>query len=197
MLHITIKNLSFFGVVVALVVAGAIVGIASAGVAHPNIMPAIKSQIEPLAQARHQSITIVRSAKRDLGAEGINELDLKYAALQTKANDYLGTVVEAINVGSLDKQRSRQKAIELKKAIDGFVGSLQPLLVSPAHVPSSTPKRIALPLSDKWVDALQRRLDAVWPRYGQQLAAMPIATRAAIAEQVKRAFAWPEFQDIR
>jgi hypothetical protein len=149
-----------------------------------------------LNQARDQSIQIVRAARTDLGAEGVNDVDLKYAALQSRANDYLGLVVEAVTTDSFNPAKSQQDGMALKKAIDGFNGSLEPLLT--AHVPgqSAPPARAALPLSDGWVDSMQMQLAAAWPRYRKQLAAMSNQQRSMLAEQLKHRLAWPDFQAI-
>jgi hypothetical protein len=164
---------------------------------HHQALSNLQAQIQPFKQARSQSVQIVKAAKRDFGAEDVNDLQLKYAALQTSANNYVGLEVEAVTTASFDAQKNDEDAAALRKAIDGFNGSLAPL-VSPT-VPgqtSSEPARVPLPLSNSWVDSLRAQLAASWPQYQHALTQMSSGQRVAMAEELKQQYAWPEFQDI-
>jgi hypothetical protein len=167
-----------------------------ASCAHQSTLSSLRSQVQPFTQARTQSIQVVRSARSDLGAQGINDLNVKYAALQSRANDYVGLMVEAITTGSLDAQKNREDADELAKAIDGFNGSLKPLVTPQVPGQSAPATKVPLPLPDQWVAAMQNQLAASWPQYQQQLSSMSAQQRTVLAEQLKHQLAWPDFQYI-
>jgi hypothetical protein len=116
--------------------------------------------------------------------------------LQEQANNYAGLIVEALTTASLDSAKNQTDAIALTKAIDGFNGSVQPLVkaVSPSTTPSTLP--VPLPLPDQWVDSFRANLDSYWSQNQARIAKMSVDQRTELGEQIKQRLAWPDFQTI-
>lgn len=166
------------------------------GCTQHSLSSELQSDVQPFAQTRDQAVAVVRAAKSAVDPMGIDIVNVKYAALQQQANGYLGLVVESIDTGSFDQNKSAADAEALIKAIDGFNGSVAPLLKpSAGPTPPGTPAA-PLPLPDQWVTRLQDDLTSSWPGYGKSLAAMTADQRTALGEQFKSSLAWPNFQDI-
>lgn len=163
---------------------------------HQTLSSQLQSQAQSFSQARDQAIAVVRAAKHNVGPVSINDVNLKYAALQEQANGYLGLVVEAINTGSLDGDKSGQDATGLTKAIDGFNGSVEPLLNPKSAALTPGAAAVPLPLSDQWVGNFKANLDASWPSYQKELSGMSSQQRTALGEQLKAQLAWPNFESI-
>jgi hypothetical protein len=148
----------------------------------------------PFAQARDQAISVVRIAKKNLDPGSINQINVKYAALQTDANDYLGFIAESLQVAGFDVARNQRSASELSKTIDGFNGSVAPVMNPLKTMPGVT--AIPLPLQSHWVTELQTSLNTDWQNHRAQLSAIAPQARTAFAQQLKTDYKWPSFQDI-
>jgi hypothetical protein len=148
----------------------------------------------PFARTRAQAISVVGIAKKNLDPGSINQLNVKYAALQADANDYLGFITESLQSASFDQSRNQHSSAELSKTIEGFNGSVAPLVNPLKARPGIT--SIPLPLQSQWVTDLSSWLNAGWQNYHAQLSAMPAQDRMTLAQQVKGDYSWPSFQDI-
>lgn len=168
----------------------------AAGCTHPSMLDRLQSQAQGFEHARDQTIAVVRAAKSDIDPMGLDLVNVKYAALQSKANDYLGLVVESISTSSFDASKSAADAAALSKAIDGFNGTVQPLLQARGSSPAPQIVPAPLPIASDWVAELQASLTSSWPGYGQTLSSMSTEQRTTLGEQVKNSLAWPNFQDI-
>ncbi|HXW50996.1 MAG TPA: hypothetical protein VEJ41_03305 [Candidatus Acidoferrales bacterium] len=163
---------------------------------HQSVAAGLQSQVQPFVQTRDQAVAVVHAAKTDLGPMDINVVNVKYAALQQQANGYVGLVVESISTGSLDPAKSSADALALTKAIDGFNGSVAPLLQQSTGSPPPQMLNAPLPLLDSWVPGFKDTLASSWGRYAGKLQGMSADERTALAEQFKASLAWPDFQDI-
>jgi hypothetical protein len=168
---------------------------AAAGCAHHSVSSSLQSDMQTFLQTRDHAVTVVRAAKANAGPQAVDIVNVKYAALQQQANGYLGLVVESIDTDAFDAAKGAADAEALTKAIDGFNGSVGPLLPKNG-VGSSPSPAAALPLPDEWVARLQTDLASSWPDYAAKLSALTPQQRSNLAEQLKASLAWPNFQDI-
>jgi len=148
----------------------------------------------PFAQTRAQAISVIGIAKKNLDPGSINQINVKYAALQVDANEYLGFITESLQSASFDQTRNLRSSTELSKTIEGFNGSVAPV-VNPLKTRSGI-SAIPLPLQSQWVTDLSSWLNAGWQQYRAQFSAMAAQDRIAAAQQLKSEYAWPSFQDI-
>jgi hypothetical protein len=177
-------------VVTFLAVAAIALGCSNPG----GVSSALHSQMAPFAQSRTQAIAVVAITKKNLDPDSINQVNVKYAALQGEINEYVGFVVESFQVASFDESKNREYALALGKTIDGFNGSVEPMLNLLKTRPGIT--SIPLPLQTQWVPDFSSSLNAGWQNYHDQLNAMPAPDRMKLAQQLKTEYAWPNFQDI-
>ena len=154
----------------------------------------IRSHMASFAQARAQAISVVGIAKKNLDPDSINQVNVKYAALQADANDYLGFIAESLQVATFDQTRNQRSSVELSKTIDGFNGSVEPIMNPLKTRPELS--AIPLPLQSQWVTDLSAWLNTDWQNYHGQLNAMTPQDRMTISQQLKAEYAWPSFQDI-
>jgi hypothetical protein len=165
------------------------------GCTHPaDLASSLRAQMAPFAQTRDQAISVVRIAKKNLDPGAINQINVKYSALQTDANDYLGFIAESLQVAGFDATRNQRSASELSKTIDGFNGSVAPVMNPLKTMPGVTV--IPLPLQSRWVTELQTSLNTDWQNHRAQLSAIAPQARTAFAQQLKADYTWPSFQDI-
>lgn len=159
-----------------------------------DISSLIRSHLAPFAQSRQQAISVVGIAKKNLDPDSINQVNVKYAALQVDANEYLDLIVESLQVAGLDQTRNQRSSAELSKTIIGFNGSVEPIMNPLKTRPGIT--SIPLPLQSQWVTDLSAWLNSGWQNYHGQLDAMTQQDRTSIAQQLKAEYEWPSFQDI-
>lgn len=165
------------------------------GCQHPqDVSSSVRAQLAPFAQTRAQAISVVATAKKNLDPGSINQVNVKYAALQADANDYLGFIAESVQVANFDQTKNQRSSAELSKTIDGFNGSVEPV-VNPLKTRPGV-SAIPLPLESQWVTDLSSWLTTSWQSYHAQLSAMTPQDRMALAQQLKADYTWPAFQDI-
>ncbi len=173
-----------------------LLAIGVAGCTHQDVASGLQNQVQPFVQARAQAIAIVANAKQQVDPGSINYVNVKYSALQEQANNFVGLLVEALDTTSFDSGKSEMDATELTKAIDGFNGSVEPLVKpktagAAQGVPSAPP-----PLPNQWVDSFRASLAAYWSQNQARVARMSLDQRTALGEQIKAQLSWPNFQDI-
>jgi hypothetical protein len=178
--------------IVVMLMAAAIVALGCSNRA--GVSAALHSQMAPFAQSRTQAIAVVAITKKNLDPDSINQVNVKYAALQGEMNEYLGFIVESFQVASFDQTKNREYAVALGKTIDGFNGSVEPMMNLLKTRPGIT--SIPLPLQTQWVPDFSSSLNAGWQNYHDQVNAMAPQDRVALAQQLKTEYAWPSFQDI-
>jgi hypothetical protein len=166
------------------------------GCSHQDIASSLQARAQPFEQARSQAVAVVKDVKQQAGPLAINDVNVKYAALQAQANNYAGLIVEALNTASLDSAKNQTDATALTKAIDGFNGSVQPLVKPASPGATSHASPVPLPLPDSWVDGFRAALDSYWSRNQAQIAKMSVDQRTALGERIKAQLAWPDFQTI-
>jgi hypothetical protein len=154
----------------------------------------LRSHMAPFAQSRSQAISVVGIAKKNLDPDSINQVNVKYAALQVDANDYLGLVVESLEVAGFNQAKNQSSSAELSKTIEGFNGSVEPIMNPLKTRPGIS--SIPLPLQSQWVTDLSAWLNSGWQTYHAQLSAMAPQDRMMLAQKLKAEYAWPNFQDI-
>jgi len=159
-----------------------------------DVSSLLRSHLAPFDQSRAQAISVVGIAKKNLDPDAINQVNVKYAALQVDANEYLGFIVESLQAADFDQARNEHSSAELSKTIEGFNGSVAPIVNPLKTRPGIT--SIALPLQSQWVTDLSTWLNTGWQNYHGQLNAMTPQDRMTIAQQLKGDYAWPNFQDI-
>ncbi len=165
------------------------------GCSHPaDLSSSLRAQMAPFAQTRAEAISVVRIAKKNLDPGSINQINVKYAALQTDANEYLGFITESLQVAGFDEARNQRSSTELIKTIEGFNGSVAPVM-NPLKTRSGI-TAIALPLQSHWVSELSTSLNTDWQNHHGQLSAMTPQDRMMFAQQLKTDYVWPSFQDI-
>jgi hypothetical protein len=165
------------------------------GCSHPqDLSSSLRAQMAPFAQTRAQAIAVVKIAKKNLDPGSINQVNVKYAALQVDANEYLGFIAESVQVAGFDQARNQRSSTELNKTIDGFNGSVGPVVNPLKTRPGVT--SIPLPLQGQWVAELSTSLTTDWQNYHTQLSAMAPQDRMTLAQQLKADYVWPSFQDI-
>jgi hypothetical protein len=178
-----------------IVVILALVLLTSGGCSHPQDMSSsFRAHLAPFAQTRAQAISVVGIAKKNLDPGSINQINVKYAALQVDANEYLGFITESLQSASFDQTRNLRSSTELGKTIEGFNGSVAPV-VNPLKTRPGI-SAISLPLQSQWVTDLSSWLNGGWQQYHAQLSAMAAQDRMAAAQQLKAEYSWPSFQDI-
>jgi hypothetical protein len=169
--------------------------LATWGCTHPqDVASSVRAQLAPFAQTRAQAISVVAIAKKNLDPGSINQVNVKYAALQADANDYLGFIAESLQVADFDQTRNQRASTELSKTIAGFNGSVEPV-VNPLKTRPGV-SSIPLPLQGQWVSDLSSWLTTSWQSHRAQLSAMTPQDRMALAQQLKADYTWPTFQDI-
>jgi len=178
-----------------IVVTLALMLVTSWGCSHPeDLSSSLRAQMAPFARARAQAISVAGIAKKNLDPGSINQINVKYAALQADANDYLGFIAESLQAASFEQTKNQSSSTELTKTIEGFNGSVAPLMNPLKTRPGIAP--IPLPLESQWVTQLSTWLNSTWQKYHAQLSSMAPQDRIAAAQQLKAEYAWPNFQDI-
>ncbi len=173
-----------------------LVAIGVVGCTHQDVASGLQAQAQPFVQARAQAVAIVANAKQQVDPGSINYVNVKYSALQEQANNYVGLLVEALDIASFDSGKSQIDAAELTKAIDGFNGSIQPLVKPKTSAITQGGSSGPSPLPDQWVESFRASLDAYWSQNRARIAKMTPDQRTALGEQIKAQLAWPNFQDI-
>src|SRR5579864_426535 len=139
-----------------------LVAIGVAGCAHQDVASGLQIQAQPFVQARAQAVAIVANAKQQVDPGSINYVNVKYSALQEQANNYVGLLVEALDVASFDSGKSQIDATALTKAIAGFNGSIEPLVKPKTPGIAQGASGAPPPLPDQWVESFRANLDAYW-----------------------------------
>ncbi len=154
---------------------------------HVDPTQALHSQVAPFTQTRDHTVAMVTAAKHTLDPPSLNQLNVSYAALEAKGNEYAGFLVESVSIASFDAMRNDQDASSLKKAIDDFNASLG--TISPKVAGTDR-------LSTAWVPDFASSVKTYWDRYHANVATATPQTRDALIKQLKSDTVWPNFEDI-
>lgn len=149
----------------------------------PDVSRDIAVKMSPFIEARNQAIAIATAAKHNLDPANINQVNVKYAALEGEANDYVGFLVESINIGSLDNDKNNKYASDLTKSIKGFDGSVGPLLPGFQQV------------SADWVASFSKAVGKYLQQNGP-VSKLSAQQKTILTEQIKRKAVWPNFEAI-
>lgn len=145
----------------------------------------ISSGFSAFSWTRNQTVSLVGSTKRSLGASDVNTLSVAYTALEEKANAYASFMVEAVTTSSFDPARNTQYADDFAKAIANFDKVFDGLVVS----------RRAM-IADAWVPTFAQNLQTQWNQYSGTIAKMSPQTKADLIADLKSHTVWPNFENI-
>jgi hypothetical protein len=148
----------------------------------------LHARMAPFTQARDSAVAIVQAGKQTFDPLSLNQLSVSYTALELKANDYAGFLVESASLASFDDGKNSQYATSLRNGIDAFDTSLQRMKLQPKTIKDSP--------SSTWVPAFADSVKAYWERYHVTLARASPKTKAGLVQQLKTDSVWPNFEDV-
>ena len=173
----------------SMAVLGLLVGtlLMSACAHHGDTASEMKAGIAPFTQTRNQTVALVTTAKRSLGASDVKQLAVTYGSLQASANGYAGFLAESANVTTFDSARNDKYATSLTTAIKAFNHSFIGL---------SSVKQGAALVPSAWVTTFAQSVESNWNQYHATFVAASPQTKAALMKQLSGDTVWPNFEDM-
>lgn len=147
----------------------------------------MNSAVSNFTIARNQSVGLVTTAKRSLGASDLNTLAVAYGSLQEKGNAYAGFLVEAVTDASFDAGKNAKYASDLTQAIKAFNKSFASV---------RTANQAGVSVQSGWIPAFSHSVADYWKRYNTAAASVSPRARAEFVKQLKAETVWPNYEDI-
>lgn len=154
---------------------------------HTSPTQELNNAVAPFTQTRDDTIVVVATAKRSLGAADLNSLAVAYTTLEEKANIYAHFVVDSVRSGSFDNSQNAQYAANLDEAVSTFDKAFAQIV--PAKLASNAPQ-------NAWVSPFAAAVTADWAKYGSEIGSLTPQMRADLIKDLQLKMVWPNYENI-
>lgn len=153
----------------------------------------ITGQLTPFTHARDQAVENSLAGKASLDSASLNQLNICYTDLRSKAGQYIDHVTGIVQSGSFDAAQNQADVQTLGVSIASYNDCL--LKLQKAGSTTSTAPQM-LVLDTNWVPAFGRAVETYWSRDGALVQSLSPDAKASLIEQIKDKSSWPEFATI-
>jgi hypothetical protein len=153
----------------------------------------ITGQLAPFMRTRDQAVENVAAGKASLDPASLNQSNVCYGDLRTKAGQYSDFIVGAIQSAAFDESQNETDETGLEVSIASYNDCL--LKLQKVSTAKSSESSLSLLTAD-WVPAFSQAIVTYWTRDGALVQSLSPDDKAHLIDQVKSMTAWPDFASI-